>query len=187
VVAATKYLGGHADVMLGIVICNEKEWPNFSAIGSAFGMTASADDASLVLRGIRTLDVRMQAHQKSALTFCEWLQHRDEVETIFYPALESHPNHDIWKRDFHAANGLVTIEMKQDISMSQTIRFIDGLQLFGIGASWGGYESLAVIMDPQSSRETVDWSGKGPFVRFHIGLEDIDDLISDTDAAFSKM
>jgi len=187
IVAATKYLSGHSDVMLGMVICNEKEWANFSAIGATFGMTASPDDASLVLRGIRTLDVRMRAHQESALAFCDWLLRRSEVATVYYPALDSHPNHAIWKRDFNAANGLVTIEMKPEISMQETIRLVDGLQLFGIGASWGGYESLAVIINPQASRKTVDWSGRGPFVRFHIGLEDVGDLINDAEAAFSKM
>ncbi|EPE3793647.1 trans-sulfuration enzyme family protein [Campylobacter lari] len=185
VIAATKYLSGHSDVTMGIVVINEKEWKNFDKLPEALGFTTSPDDAYLVLRGMRTLDVRMKAHEKSADEVVEFLQSRKEVKTIFYPKLKTHPNHEVFMRDHKGANGMVTIEFADGISKEQAIKFVDNLEYFSIGASWGGYESLATVTTPP--RTATDWSARGPFVRFHIGLEDSKDLIADLKQAFEKI
>lgn len=185
VIAATKYLSGHSDVTMGIVVVNQKEWNNFDKLPEALGFTTSPDDAYLVLRGMRTLDVRMKAHEKSADEIVEFLKERKEVKTIFYPKLKSHPNHDVFVRDHKGANGMVTIEFADGISKEKVISFVDNLELFSIGASWGGYESLATMTTPP--RTATDWSKRGPFVRFHIGLECVDDLIADLKQAFDKL
>lgn len=185
VIAATKYLSGHSDVTMGIVITNEKEWKNFDKLPEALGFTTSPDDVYLVLRGMRTLDVRMKAHEKSADEVVEFLQSRKEVKTIFYPKLKTHPNHEVFMRDYKGTNGMVTIEFSDGISKEQAIKFVDNLEYFSIGASWGGYESLATVTTPP--RTATDWSARGPFVRFHIGLEDSKDLIADLKQAFEKI
>ncbi|MBF7044405.1 trans-sulfuration enzyme family protein [Campylobacter volucris] len=185
VIAATKYLSGHSDVTMGIVVVNEKEWKNFDKLPEALGFTTSPDDCYLVLRGMRTLDVRMRAHEKSADEIVEFLQTRKEVKTIFYPKLKTHPNHEVFMRDYKGTNGMVTIEFSDGISKEQAIKFVDDLEYFSIGASWGGYESLATVTTPP--RTATDLSARGPFVRFHIGLEDSKDLIADLKQAFEKI
>ena len=185
VIAATKYLSGHSDVTMGIVVINEKEWKNFNQLPEALGLTTSPDDCYLVLRGMRTLDVRMKAHEKSADEIVEFLKTRKEVKTIFYPKLKTHPNHEIFMRDHKGANGMITIELAQGYTKEDAIKFIDELKYFSIGASWGGYESLATVTTPP--RTASDLSARGPFVRFHIGLEDSKDLITDLTKAFDNI
>lgn len=185
VIAATKYLSGHSDLTMGIVIINEKEWKNFDKLPEALGYTASPDDAYLVLRGMRTLDIRLKAHEKSADEVVKFLQTQKRVKTIFYPKLKTHPNHEIFVRDHKGANGMLTIEFTENVSKDEAIKFVDNLKLFSIGASWGGYESLATVTTPP--RTATDWSKRGVFVRFHIGLEDIDDLLADLQQAFEKI
>ncbi len=185
VIAATKYLSGHSDVTMGIVVINEKEWKNFDKLPETLGFTTSPDDVYLVLRGMRTLDVRMKAHEKSADEIVEFLKTRKEVKTIFYPKLTTHPNHEIFMRDHKGTNGMVTIEFADGISKDDAIRFADKLEYFSIGASWGGYESLATVT--KVPRTVTDWSTRGPFVRLHIGLEDTKDLIADLTQAFDSI
>ncbi|MBZ7948382.1 cystathionine beta-lyase [Campylobacter sp. RM9929] len=185
VIAATKYLSGHSDVTMGIVICNQKEWQNFNELPEDFGFTTSPDDVYLVLRGMRTLDIRMKAHEKSADEIVEFLKTRKEIKTIFYPKLKSHPNHEIFIRDHKGSNGMITIEFNDKYNQNDAITFVDCLKYFSIGASWGGYESLATVTTPP--RTVSDWSYRGPFVRFHIGLEDTKDLIADLEQAFEKI
>lgn len=185
VIAATKYLSGHSDVTMGIVVVNEKEWKNFDKLPEVLGFTTSPDDCYLVLRGMRTLDVRMRAHEKSTDEVVEFLQTRKEVKTIFYPKLKTHLNHEVFMRDYKGTNGMVTIEFSDGISKEQAIKFVDDLEYFSIGASWGGYESLATVTIPP--RTATDLSARGPFVRFHIGLEDSKDLIADLKQAFEKI
>ncbi|MBZ7933158.1 cystathionine beta-lyase [Campylobacter sp. LH-2024] len=185
VIAATKYLSGHSDVTMGIVICNQKEWQNFNEFPEDFGFTTSPDDVYLVLRGMRTLDIRMKAHEKSADEIVEFLKTRKEIKTIFYPKLKSHPNHEIFIRDHKGSNGMITIEFNDKYNQNDAITFVDCLKYFSIGASWGGYESLATVTTPP--RTVSDWSHRGPFVRFHIGLEDTKDLIADLEQAFEKI
>lgn len=177
VIAATKYLCGHSDVTMGIVVVNEKEWKNFDKLPEMFGFTTSPDDVYLVLRGMRTLAVRMQKHEQSADKVVEFLKSRSEIKTIFYPKLISHPNHDVFIRDYKGTNGMITIEFDKKISKDSVIKFIDNLEYFSIGASWGGYESLATQTVPPRTEKNL--SQNGIFVRFHIGLEDPDDLIAD--------
>lgn len=185
VIAATKYLSGHSDVVMGCVIVNEKEWKNFDKLPEALGFTTSPDDCYLVLRGMRTLAVRLKTHEESTDKVVEFLQTRKEVKTIFYPKLPTHPNHEIFKRDFIGTNGMVTIEFADNITKDQAIKFVDDLEYFSIGASWGGYESLATVTMPPRTATKVDENRV--FVRFHIGLEDVSDLIADLEQAFNKI
>lgn len=185
VIAATKYLSGHSDLTMGIVVINEKEWKNFDKLPEALGFTASPDDAYLVLRGMRTLDIRFKAHEASTDKVAEFFKGQKLVKTIFYPKLKTHPNHDIFVRDHKGANGMITIEFNEEVSNDEALKFVDNLKFFSIGASWGGYESLATVTVPP--RTAVDLSKRGVFVRFHIGLEDIDDLLDDLQQAFDKI
>ncbi|MDR3898790.1 MAG: PLP-dependent aspartate aminotransferase family protein [Duodenibacillus sp.] len=185
VIAATKYLCGHSDVTMGIVVCNEKEWKNFDKLPEALGFTASPDDCYLVLRGTRTLAVRMAQHEKNNDAVVEYLKTRPEIKTIFYPKLPTHPNHDVFMRDYKGTNGMLTIEFADGYTKADAVKFTDALQYFSCGASWGGYESLATVTTPP--RTATDWSKRGPFVRFHIGLENAEDLIADIAQALDKI
>ncbi len=163
----------------------KKEWKNFDKLPEALGFTTSPDDAYLVLRGMRTLAIRLKAHEESTDKVAEFFQSQNLIKTIFYPKLKSHPNHDIFVRDHKGANGMITIEFNDKVSKDEAIRFVDNLKLFSIGASWGGYESLATVTTPP--RTATDWSRAGVFVRFHIGLEEVSDLIADLKQAFDKI
>lgn len=185
VIAATKYLSGHSDVTMGIIVINKKEWANFDKLPEALGMTTSPDDCYLVLRGMRTLDIRMKAHEKSADEIVSYLQTKPQIKTIFYPKLKSHPNHEIFIRDHKGTNGMITIEFINSISKEKIIKFVNNLHLFSIGASWGGYESLATVTTPPRTIDNL--INRGVFVRFHIGLEDTQDLIDDLEQAFQLL
>ena len=182
--AATKYLVGHSDAMMGTVTCNAETWPQFKAAYEQMGMFAGPDDMYLTLRGIHTLDVRLERHMKNAIAVAEWLRSRDEVETVLYPALTNAPGHDLWKRDFKGASGLFSVVLKP-CGDTATDAFLDRLSLFGMGYSWGGYESLAVPFKPHRTAST--WTAPGPCVRFHIGLESPDDLIADLAQGFAAL
>jgi cystathionine beta-lyase len=186
VLAATKYIVGHSDVMLGAVAANESAWPRLAAMGDALGLSASPDDAYLALRGLRTLAARLEVHQKNALALCEWFQRQPEVKTVFYPALAAHRGHEIWRRDFSGACGLLSVEFKR-VGEEKVVRFIDALELFGLGSSWGGFESLVLPADMAAARTVEDWSKRGPVVRFHAGLEDPADLITDLERAIGAL
>jgi cystathionine beta-lyase len=183
VLAVTKYIVGHSDVMMGAVVTTEAAWPALAGTAVTFGQAASPDDAYLALRGLRTMAARLEMHQRSALEVARWLQQRPEVTRVFYPALPEDPGYELWKRDFTGANGLMSIELA-GFTEQQAESFIDALQLFGIGASWGGYESLAIPVYPAKVRNVTDWSDCGPVVRLHIGLEHPEDLIADLEQAF---
>lgn len=185
VVAATKYLGGHSDLTMGAIIVNEKEWRNFNKLPEALGFTASPDDAYLVLRGARSLDVRLQRHEENADKVVEFLLSLPKIAKIYYPKLSTHEGHEVFMRDFSGANGMVTIELDKDVSKDKVDKFFDSLELFGIGASWGGFESLAMIAKPPRTR--ADISGFGTLIRFSIGLENVDDIISDLSRAFKEL
>ncbi len=182
--AATKYITGHSDVMLGTVVCNEVTWPQFKEAFETMGMFAGPDDMYQGLRGLRTLDVRLQRHMQSAIEVAQWLRARSEVETVLYPALSNSPGHDIWKRDFTGACGLFSIVLKPT-SQESVAAMLDGLELFSMGSSWGGFESLVLPFKPHRSATT--WDAKGPALRFHIGMEHPDDLMRDLDAGFKRL
>lgn len=182
--AATKYLVGHSDAMMGTVTCNARTWEQFKDAYETMGVFAGPDDMYLALRGMRTLDVRMERHMKSAITLAEWLRGRAEVETVLYPALSNAPGHSLWKRDFSGASGLFSLVLKP-VGVKAVTALLDGLDLFSMGYSWGGYESLVVPFKPH--RTATDWKGEGPCLRIHVGLEHPDDLIADLDAGFARL
>lgn len=179
VIAVTKYISGHSDVVMGAVVATEAAWKDLGRRCESFGQVTSPDDAYLALRGLRTLGARLEFHQRNALLVAEWLRRRPEIRTVYFPALASHPGHEIWKRDFSGCNGLVSFEMADGWGPRRVEAMIDALELFGIGASWGGYESMVLPADLAQARTVTDWTGHQPIVRLHIGLEDPSDLIAD--------
>lgn len=185
--AATKYLSGHSDVMMGTVATTREAWQPLNERCDAFGMTVSPDDAWLVLRGMRTLSARLQMHERHALEVAHWLQARPEVAAVFCPALPQHPGHDIWKRDCRGTNGLVSFEFKPGIENAAVERFVDALSLFGRGSSWGGYESLVAWANMRAARSVTDWRQRGAVVRLHVGLEAPSDLLGDLAHGFAAM
>jgi cystathionine beta-lyase len=184
--AATKYIGGHSDVMLGTVSANAATWGGLKETVHALGLCVGPDDIYLGLRGLRTLGVRLAAHYQAGLKVARWLAARPEVARVLHPALETCPGHAIWARDFAGASGLFSVVLKP-YPQSAVNSFLDELDLFGIGASWGGFESLAIPFDCTSFRTATAWAPGGPTVRFHIGLEDTDDLIGDLERGFAAL
>lgn len=176
--AATKYIVGHSDVMLGAAIANKKYTKPLQQATASLGYICSADDAYLALRGLRTLDVRLRQHQENALTIARWLDDHPAVDRILHPAFESCPGHDIWKRDFKGSTGLFSFVMK-DGTLDHAAAMVDHMHHFKMGFSWGGYESLILPTDPRHYRQASDFKATGPTFRLHIGLEHTDDLIDD--------
>ncbi|MFM9853709.1 MAG: cystathionine beta-lyase [Sphingomonadaceae bacterium] len=176
--ACTKYIVGHSDAMVGAVTSNDALWPALRQTAQQLGQHLAPDDAYLAARGLRTLDVRMARHQESALAIATWLATQSEVARVLHPALTTCPGHDIWQRDFHGASGLFSFVLKGGDDAARA-GLIDGLKHFGIGYSWGGYESLALPVDPAKYRTATQWNAPGPVVRLQIGLEDAGDLIAD--------
>ena len=187
ILAATKYLGGHADVMMGAVVTNPRAWRALERASIDFGQTVGADDAFLVLRGMRSLPLRMAQHARSALRVAQWLQGRAEVARVLCPALPGDPSHAIWRRECSGTNGLLTLEFAASVGEADMERVIDALHLFGIGASWGGFESLAIPVQLRNARSLSGVPAQGAMLRLHIGLEDPDDLIADLEQAFGLL
>ena len=184
--AATKYIGGHSDLMLGLVVANEKCWLPVRRTISEYGYIASPDDCYLALRGFRTIGVRMKHQMASALRVARWLQARAEVKQVIYPALEGDAGHAVWKRDFDGAASLFGIVLNATAAQAITA-FVDALELFGIGSSWGGFESLVTVVHAEAHRSATRWNPGGTPLRLHIGLEDPEDLIADLDRAFAAL
>lgn len=182
----TKYIGGHSDGLMGSLTANKAAWAKLRHATYQLGQNVSADDCALMLRGLRTLDVRLERHGKNALKIAEWLEGRPEVSRVLCPALPSDAGHALWKRDFNGLSGLFSITLA-NTDDAGCVRFVDALHHFGIGFSWGGYESLAVPSNPASIRTAATWDCPDPLVRLHIGLEDPDDLIADIDQAFAQI
>lgn len=184
--ASTKYIAGHSDVMQGAVIVDSPALAQrIATTHEALGLTIGADDAYLALRGLRTLPIRLAQHQRNALAVAEWLQRHPRVARTFYPALPDDPGHALWQRDFSGASGLVSFALRG--ADADAARFVNALRLFAIGASWGGYESLALVAPPDRLRAYRGWQATGdnaPVIRLHVGLEDVQDLIADLDRAF---
>lgn len=183
IIAATKYIVGHSDVMMGAVTTHSGYWTRVRRTAQQLGQVVSPDDAYLAARGLRTLEVRLRQHEASALKIANWLKQRPEVGLVLHPALPDCPGHEIWQRDFKGASGLFSFELEDGNEQSRAA-FIDALDLFGIGYSWGGFESLALPVDPGKHRTATEWTIKGALVRLNIGLEDPDDLIADLAKAF---
>jgi cystathionine beta-lyase len=184
--SGTKYIGGHSDVMLGAVSANAATWPRLRGLVEAMGLCVGPDDMYLGLRGLRTMGVRLAQHYASGMKVARWLAGRPEVARIMHPALETDPGHAIWRRDYTGACGLFAIVFKP-APQAAVHAFLDALTLFGIGASWGGFESLAIPFDCTTFRTVTPWAPGGPTVRLHIGLEDVDDLIEDLERGFAAL
>jgi cystathionine beta-lyase len=184
--AGTKYLSGGSDLLLGMVSANERCFRALRQAYDAFAMCPGPEDVFLGLRGLRTMALRLREHEKQALHMARWLAARPEVAQVLHPALETCPGHDIWKRDFKGSSGLFSIILKP-CSAKAVAAMLDGLALFGMGFSWGGFESLVVPFDCAAYRTATKWSPGGRALRFHIGLEDLDDLERDLDAGFARL
>jgi len=184
--AATKYIVGHADAMLGAITTNKKTTPAVARTHDELGLCTGPEDVYLGLRGLRSLSVRLERHQRSGLDMAEWLANRKDVARVIHPALSGDPGHAIWKRDFAGASGLFSIVL-QPCSHAALAAMLDGLELFGMGYSWGGYESLILPFDPSAYRTATTWEAKGPALRLHIGLEDVEDLKEDLEAGFARL
>ncbi|TMH78712.1 MAG: cystathionine beta-lyase [Betaproteobacteria bacterium] len=185
--AATKYIVGHSDAMLGAITCTKEAWPKLRRSTHELGQTAGPDDVYLGQRGLRTLAVRLKQHWKAGVALAEWIARQPEVERVLHPALPGDPGHAIWKRDFTGACGLFGVVLKEGITERALCAMIDGLELYGIGSSWGGFESLIVPFDPRETRTATQWPHKGPCFRVHAGLENVEDLIADLEAGFKRL
>lgn len=184
--ACTKYVVGHADAMLGSVTANERAKPFIERGMDQLGLCAGTEEVYLGLRGLRTIHVRLERHWKSGVELAEWLARRPEVARVMHPALPSDPGHALWKRDFLGASGLFGLVLKP-CSKAQLAAMVNGLKLFGMGFSWGGYESLLIPFDPRAYRTATKWTEPGQALRIHVGLEDVADLKADLDAAFARL
>ncbi|MGK9233531.1 cystathionine beta-lyase [Inquilinus limosus] len=185
--AATKYMVGHSDAMMGIVGAKDKSvWQTLKTCAVLAGHCAGPDDLYLAQRGLRTMGVRLRQHQENALEVARWLQARPEVSRVLYPALPQDPGHALWRRDFTGASGLFAIVLKP-ASKAQVAAMLDGMELFQMGASWGGYESLILPTHPEKIRTATRWEAEGPGIRLHVGLEDPADLIADLEAGLDRL
>ena len=185
--AATKYITGHSDAMLGAVVArDEAGFHRLKTMAVGLGLCAGVQELFLGLRGLRSLAARMARHQETALALARWLQQRPEVARVIHPALPEDPNHALWKRDFTGANGLFAFVLKP-VPESAVVAMLDGMTLFGMGFSWGGYESLILPVDPWISRSATKWEEKAPYIRIHAGLENPEDLIADLEAGFARL
>ncbi|ODN70326.1 cystathionine beta-lyase [Methylobrevis pamukkalensis] len=185
IAAGTKYLVGHSDVMMGTVSASAAAWPALKATHGNLGLCAGPDDIYLALRGLRTMGVRLARHQESALAVAAWLADRPEVARVLHPGLAGDPGHAIWARDFAGACGLFSFVTRK-APLDAVKAMLDGLELFGLGYSWGGFESLAIVSDPRTTRSATTWTDEGHLIRLHIGLEDTDDLIADLAAGLER-
>ena len=184
--SATKYIGGHSDAMMGLITTTEGPYRALRKTVEDFGGSAAPDDCYLMLRGFRTLSVRLARHQETGLALARWLQGRPEVARVLHPALPGDPDHALWTRDFTGASGLFAIELKP-VAEAAVTAMLDGMELFGMGYSWGGFESLILPSDPSHTRSAVPWTAAGPLIRIHAGLEDPADLIDDLDRGFARL
>lgn len=184
--AATKYIVGHSDVMLGTITATEAAFLPAKRMASLLGMCAGPDDCYLALRGLRTMSVRLARHQETALRLAAWLSGRPEVNQVLHPALPDCPGHEIWRRDFTGSNGLLSIIL-DEVPKPALAAMLDGLKLFAMGYSWGGYESLIVPFELRRARTASPWTKGGTCLRLHCGLEDPEDLIADLEAGFARL
>ncbi|WP_448205050.1 cystathionine beta-lyase [Azospirillum sp. sgz302134] len=185
--SATKYIVGHADAMLGVITCaDEEHWLAVKKAATRTGTCAGPDDIFLGMRGLRTLSVRLKQHQESALALADWLSKRPEVTRVLHPAHPDCPGHEIWKRDIGASSGLFSVVMNP-VPKTALAAMLDPMELFGMGYSWGGFESLILPVRPAAVRTATRWTDPGTVLRLHAGLEAVDDLITDLDRAFTRL
>jgi cystathionine beta-lyase len=183
--AATKYIGGHSDLVIGTVTCNERAWPRMRETIHHYGLTTSADDCWLALRGLRSMGARLAQHRATAEALIAWLKRQPEVERILYPADPDDPGHALWKRDMSGASGLFGVVLKPGVAEARFAAFVDGMRLFGRGYSWGGFESLLIPAAPERTVTPCEYAGR--LFRIGAGLEDPADLIGDLEAGFARL
>jgi len=188
VIASTKYIVGHSDVMMGIITTTDEYWERIKRSAAALGASSGPDDVYLALRGMRTIGVRMRQHHENGLKLAQWLEERPEVDRVLHPALSSNPHNELWKRDFTGACGLFGVVLKPYPEVALAA-MLDELELYGMGASWGGFESLILLTNPASTRTVAkdQWEKDGPTLRIHAGLEDPEDLIADLKKGFERL
>ncbi len=186
VIAGTKYIVGHSDAMMGLAVTTEDSFLPVREAATQIGNHAAPDDCYLALRGLRTAGVRLRQHEKTALELARWLEKRKEVERVLHPALASFPGHNLWKRDFTGSSGLFSFILKPGTPKRAVDAMLDGMELYGMGFSWGGFESLLVPVYPEHLRSAVKWQS-GPVLRLHAGLEDVGDLVADLEAGFKRL
>lgn len=186
ILAGTKYISGHSDLVIGFVATTEESWLPVKQAAADFGHHATPDDCYLALRGLRTAAVRLKQHEASALDVVRWLQTRPEVRRVLHPALPDHPGHDFWKRDFTGSSGLFAIEL-QPCTRAAVATMVEKMDLFGIGFSWGGFESLILPFEPIGLQRVSTIAHDGPLIRLHIGLEAVSDLIADLERGFDRL
>jgi cystathionine beta-lyase len=184
--AGTKYLGGHSDLLNGIIVGSATTFPRLRRLWTDMGVAAGSDDCFLALRGLRTLALRLERHTESALTIARWLAGRDEVAEVLFPALPGARGHDLWKRDFTGACGLFGVVLRA-VDKSRLAAMLDDMRLFRMGYSWGGFESLIIPANVERAKRTVPWRAAGPLLRLHVGLEDVDDLIADLSDGLDRL
>lgn len=184
--AGTKYLGGHSDVLVGWVTCNEATYRDLHRMWTDMGIAASSDDCFLALRGLRTLALRLERQTQSALTIANWLRQRAEVDEVIFPALEQSRGHALWRRDFSGACGLFGVILKP-VPKVRVDAMLNGLRMFRMGWSWGGFESLIIPAHPERTRTATRWEAPGPYLRLHVGLEDPQDLMADLGAGLGRL
>ncbi|HSR56280.1 MAG TPA: PLP-dependent transferase, partial [Alphaproteobacteria bacterium] len=185
--AATKYLAGHSDVMMGAITTTEALFRRVRVMSAILGAVPGPDDCYLALRGMRTLAVRLARHQETAMTLANWCESRAEVSRILHPAFADCPGHELWKRDFAGASGLFSIILDKHYPKDALARMLDNMELFKMGYSWGGFESLILPADPTPLRTACPWEAEGTLIRLHAGVEDPDDLIADLEAGFKRL
>lgn len=186
--AGTKYIGGHSDILIGIVTTNdEKLYKAITRIRKNYGITVSPDDCYLATRGLRTMGVRLKAHEETALKVAKWLKKRVEVKTILHPAFPSCPGHEIWKRDFSGSTGLFSFILDKKYQKEAISNMVDNMEIFGIGASWGGFESLIMPIDPSPIRTASKWPHKNTCIRIYVGLENAADIIKDLENGLDRL
>jgi cystathionine beta-lyase len=185
--SATKYIAGHSDLVMGAITCKKAHYATLKRAHKNIGAAASSDNCYLALRGLRTMALRLKQHQENALMLARWFQTMPEVARVLYPALPEDPGHALWQRDMTGACGLFAVEMKSPMTRPAIAALLDGLKHFGMGFSWGGFESLVIAYQPAKMRSATSWPQESWLLRFHIGLEDPSDLIADLDAGFRRM
>jgi cystathionine beta-lyase len=185
--AATKYIVGHSDVMMGTATANNQYWPTLREHSYLLGQCTSPDDVYLASRGLRTLGIRMAQHEKNALTIANWLATRPEVDHLRHPAFETCPGHEFFKRDFSGSNGLFSFVLKEG-NLKSVTALVENMNYFKMGFSWGGFESLILgVFGIDKIRTATQWDASKPLIRLHVGLENVDDLIADLEAGFERM
>jgi cystathionine beta-lyase len=185
--SATKYISGHSDLLMGTISCRAEHYKKLLQTFRNFGACPSGDNCYLALRGMRTMAVRLKQHYKSGLLVAQWLRERSEVAEVLHPALPGAPGHELWKRDFSGAPSLFSIVLKENYSSDKLALMLDSLEYFGMGYSWGGFESLIIHCKPEKVRTAAEWKREGTVLRLHIGLENTEDLIADLEKGFARL